>query len=136
MINPGAVVIPKRIHLLESLESDFKNTIFKMTSETLRKGQNKSSVATILNVEKISDDSQITLLRSVCNIEKYDTTITLLRTNTSRNKEITFSYRLVIMRPQSQVLPLLIDNYGITSLQGKIDVDTKKIESISQGKRL
>ena len=55
MSNPGAVVLPKMIHLLEILASDFKNTIFKMTSDTLGKGQKKSSVATILNAANISD---------------------------------------------------------------------------------
>ena len=41
MSNPGAVVLTKRIHLLESLASNFKNTIFKMTSDTLGKFQKK-----------------------------------------------------------------------------------------------
>ena len=79
MSKPGAVVLPKRIHLLEGLESDFKNTIFKMTSDTLGKGQKKSSVATILNAENISDASQTSRLSSACNIEKM---ILLLRHQT------------------------------------------------------
>ena len=41
MSKPGSVVIPKRIHLLESLASDLKKTFFKMTSDTLGKGKNK-----------------------------------------------------------------------------------------------
>ena len=53
--NPGAVVLPKRIHLLEILASDSKNTIFKMTSDTLGKFQKKSSVATILSAANIYD---------------------------------------------------------------------------------
>ena len=56
MSNTGAVLLPKMIHSLESLASGFKNSIFKMTSDTLGKGQNKLSVATILNAENISDD--------------------------------------------------------------------------------
>ena len=59
IINSGDVGITKRIHLLESLASDFKNTIFKITGNKLGKGQNKSSVATILNAANISDASQI-----------------------------------------------------------------------------
>ena len=55
MSNQCAVLLPKRIHLLEILASDFKNTIFRMTSDTLGKGQKKSSVATILNAANISD---------------------------------------------------------------------------------
>ena len=41
MSNPGSVLIPQSIHLLESLASNFKNTIFKMTSDTLGKFQKK-----------------------------------------------------------------------------------------------
>ena len=132
MLNPCAVVPPKRIHLLEILASYFRNTIFKMTSDTLGKGQNKSSVATILNAAKISDDSQIILLSSACNIEKEDTTSTSSSTITSRNKYKTLSYSLVIMQLQSKALPLLIENYGITLFQCKMDADTTKVESILQ----
>ena len=128
MSNPGTVVPPKRIHLLESLASDFKNTIFKMTSDMLGKVQKKSNVATILNAENISDASQISRLSSVCNIEKYYTTITSSRTSTIRNEEITLSSSLVIMILQSQILPLLIDDYGITLVQWKMDFDTTKVK--------
>ena len=83
--NPGAVLITKRIHLLESLASDFKNTIFRMTSDTLGKGQKKSSVATILNAANIYDASQISQLSSAYNIENDDTNITSESTITSRN---------------------------------------------------
>ena len=83
--NQGAVVIPKRIHLLEVLASDFKNTIFKTTSDTLGKSQKKSSVATILNAAKIYNASQIIQLRRACNIEKDDTNITSSSTSTRRN---------------------------------------------------
>ena len=41
IIKPVSVVLPKMIHLLESLASDFKNAIFKMTSDTLGKGEKK-----------------------------------------------------------------------------------------------
>ena len=64
MINLGAVILPYRIHFLDILVSDFKNTIFKMASDTLGKGQNISSVATILNVANISDASKISRLSS------------------------------------------------------------------------
>ena len=130
MSKTGSVVIPKRIHLLESLESDFKNTILKMTSDRLVKSQKKSSVAKNLNTANIYDASQIRRLSSVCNIEKGDTTITSSRDSTIRNDDSTLSYSLVIMRLQSQVLPLLIENYGITLAQWKMDVDTNKVESI------
>ena len=99
-----------------------------MTSDTLGKGQNKSSVATILNAAKISDNSQIILLSSACNIEKEDNTSTSSSTITSRKKYKTLSYSLVIMRLQPQVLPLLIENYGITLVQWKMDVDTTKVK--------
>ena len=36
------------------------------------------------------------------------------------------------MQLQSQVLPLFIDNYGITLFQWKMDVDTTKFKSILQ----
>ena len=36
------------------------------------------------------------------------------------------------MQLQSQVFPLLIDNYGITLFQWKMDVDTTKFKSILQ----
>ena len=62
--NPGAVGLPKRIKFLKSLASDLNNTIFKMASETLRKGQNKPSVANVLNTAKISDASKISRLSS------------------------------------------------------------------------
>ena len=132
MINPGAELLPKMIHLLESLTIDLKNTILKMTSDRLVKSQKKSSVAKNLNTANIYDASQIRRLSSVCNIEKGDTTITSSRDSTSRNDDSTLSYSLVIMRLQSQVLPLLIDNYGITLVQWKMDVDTTKFESICQ----
>ena len=52
--NPDAIVLPKMIRLLEILASDFKNTILKITCDTLGKGQKKSNVAKILNTENIS----------------------------------------------------------------------------------
>ena len=133
-INLSSVVLTKMIRLLESLASDFKNNIFKMTCDTLGKVQKKSSVATILNASNIYDASQISRFSSAfnCNIENDDTTITSSRTSTRRNKESTFSYRLVILWIQSQVLPLLIKNYGITLVQWKMNVDTTKVESILQ----
>ena len=57
MINPGAVGLPKRIHLFEVFASDYKNIIFKMTSDTLGKGKKKSGVTTILNAENVFDAS-------------------------------------------------------------------------------
>ena len=57
MSKPGAVVLPKSIHLLEILASSFKNFIVKMTSDVLGKVQKKSSVATILNAVNISGAS-------------------------------------------------------------------------------
>ena len=63
------------VHLLESLASDFKNTIYKMTSDTLGKGQKKSNLATILNQASIDDASKISQLSSTCKIEKDDTNI-------------------------------------------------------------
>ena len=127
MINPGDALLPKSIHLLESLAGDFKKIIFKMTSDTLEKVQNKSNVTTILNAENISDASKIIRLRSECNIEKDDTTIISSRNSTSRNEDSTFSSILVTIRLQSQVIPLLIGNSGITLVQWKIDVDTTKV---------
>ena len=59
MSNPCTVVPPKMIYLLESLTSDFNNTIFKMDINTLVKGQNQYSVPTSLNTENISDASKI-----------------------------------------------------------------------------
>ena len=97
MSNLGAVVLPKRTHLLESLASDFKNTTYKMTIDTLGKDQNISSVATILNASNISDASQISQLSSACNIENDDTTINSSSTSTSKNEESTLSSSLVIM---------------------------------------
>ena len=73
MSNPGDLVLPKRINLLESLEGDFKNNIFTMTSDTLGKYQKKSSVDTILNAANIFDASKIIRLISAYNIEKDDT---------------------------------------------------------------
>ena len=105
---------------------------FKMTSDALGKGQNKSSVAKILNAANMSDALQIIRLSSACNIENYDTTITSSIASTSRNEERTFSYSLFIMRLKEQVLPLLIENYGITLVQWKMNDDTKKVEFILQ----
>ena len=76
MSKPGVFVLPKSINLLESLASDLKNTIFKMTSDTLGKGQKKSSGVTVLNTENISDASQIIRLSSARNIEEDDNNIT------------------------------------------------------------
>ena len=59
MSNPGTLLLPKRIHLLESSASDYKNNILKFSSDTLGKCQNKSSVATIFIAENIYDDSKI-----------------------------------------------------------------------------
>ena len=132
MSNRGTVVPNKRIHLLDSLTSDFKNIIFKMTSDTLGKVQKKSSMATILNMANISDASQISGLSSTCNIENDDNTITSSITSTRRNEDITLSSILVIMQLQSNVLPILIDNSGINLVQWKMDVDTTKVESIFQ----
>ena len=87
--NPGALVLPKSIHILESLASDFKNTIFKVTSDTLGKCQNKSSVATILNAANVSDASQISRLSIKCNIEKDDTSDNSSRNSTIINEEST-----------------------------------------------
>ena len=89
MSKPGAVVLPKRIYLLESLASYFKNTIFKITSDTLEKGQKKPIVATILNTS--------IRLSSAYNIENYGNTITSSRTSTSMNEDITLSSSLVLM---------------------------------------
>ena len=86
MSNPGTVVPPKMIHLLEILTSDFKNTIFKITSDLLGKGQQKSSVATILNVSKIYDASQISQMSIACNIENNDTNINSSSTCTSTSR--------------------------------------------------
>ena len=36
------------------------------------------------------------------------------------------------MRLRSQVIPILIDNYGITLVQWKMDVDTTKVKLILQ----
>ena len=53
-------------------------------------------------------------------------------TSTIRDDESNFSSILVIMRLQSQILPPLIENYGITLFQWKMGVDTTKIKSILQ----
>ena len=130
--NPGAVGLPKRIKFLKSLASDLNNTIFKMASETLRKGQNKPSVANVLNTAKISDASKISRLSSAWKIDKEDTNSTSSSTSTSRNEKITFSSSLLMMQLHSQVFPLLIDNYGITLVQWKMYVDTTKFKSVLQ----
>ena len=85
-----------------------------MTIDTLEKDQNKSSVATVLNAESISDASKISQSRSAWNIENDYTTIIPSSIRIGRNEERTLSYILVIMWSQSLVLPHLIENYGIT----------------------
>ena len=101
-----------------------------MNSDTLGKGQKKSSVAIILNVAYISYVSQISRLSSARDNGNDDNTIISSSNRNIRNKDNTLSYRLVIMRLQSQVITHLIENYGITLVQWNMDVDITKVEPI------